>query len=100
MPEPLRIDPTTPTQGLSTLLGDWPGDIYRDIRYACRILRRRPAHASTVVATLFLGLVTNTVVFTITNVLLLRPWAVPDAHRVQLAFEQQTAGRPHGFPPV
>jgi predicted permease len=59
-----------------------PESIVRDLRYAIRSLKRRPAFTLTVVATLALGIGANTAVFTLVDALLLRPLPVPHPERL------------------
>lgn len=56
--------------------------VARDLRYAVRSLRSRPAFTLTVVATLALGIGANTAIFTLVDALVLR--ALPVAHPEQL----------------
>jgi len=49
----------------------------RDLRYAIRSLRNRPAFTLTVIATLALGIGANTAIFTLVDALVLRPLPVP-----------------------
>ncbi|HWG53539.1 MAG TPA: ABC transporter permease [Gemmatimonadaceae bacterium] len=56
--------------------------VVRDLRYAMRSLRSRPAFTLTVIATLALGLGANTAIFTLVDALLLRP--LPVSHPEQL----------------
>ena len=53
-------------------------DLVRDLKYGWRMLRKRPVFALMVVVTLALAIGANTVVFTFTNLLLLRPLPVRD----------------------
>ncbi|HWH50981.1 MAG TPA: ABC transporter permease [Gemmatimonadaceae bacterium] len=57
--------------------------VARDLRYAVRSLRSRPAFTLTVVGTLALGIGANTAIFTLVDALLLRP--LPVSHPEQLA---------------
>jgi putative ABC transport system permease protein len=57
--------------------------LVRDLRFAVRSLKSRPAFTLTVVATLALGIGANTAIFTLVDALLLRPLPVP--HPEQLA---------------
>ena len=52
----------------------------QDLRYAVRTLRRSKAFAATTVLTLGVGLGLNTVLFTLFNAYVLRPFAVRDPH--------------------
>jgi len=56
--------------------------VVRDVRYAIRSLRSRPAFALTVVATLALGIGANTAIFTLVDALILRPLPVPHAEQL------------------
>ena len=63
--------------------------IGRDLRYAMRSLRSRPAFTLTVIATLALGIGANTAIFTLVDALLLRP--LPVAHPEQLVIVSDPA---------
>jgi predicted permease len=54
-------------------------DLWRDLRYAVRTMRRSPLFVTVVVLTLGLGIGANTTVFTIINTFLLNPLPVADA---------------------
>ena len=58
----------------------WLESWKQDVRYALRGLRRAPAFALGVVATIGLGLGLNTTAFTVMNAYVLRPYAVRDPH--------------------
>lgn len=66
--------------------------IRQDLTYAVRTLRRKPAFALFVVATLALGIGANTAVFTIVNTLVLNPLSVRDPKSL-LAVETRSGGR-------
>ena len=59
--------------------------IARDVRYAIRSLRSRPAFTLTVVGTLALGIGANTAIFTLVDALLLRPLPVPHPEQLVIA---------------
>ena len=63
--------------------------IGRDLRYAIRSLKSRPAFTLTVVATLALGIGANTAIFTLVDALLLRPLRV--SHPEQLVIVSDPA---------
>jgi predicted permease len=63
--------------------------IARDLRYAIRSLKNRPAFTLTVIATLALGIGANTAIFTLVDALLLRP--LPVQHPEQLVIVSDPA---------
>jgi putative ABC transport system permease protein len=69
--------PTPITPGVAT--GHLLGDVWLDLRYAARALRRRPAFAGAVVLTLALGIGANTATYAALNSVLLNPLPYPDA---------------------
>ena len=54
-------------------------DLWRDLRYAFRTMRKSPLFVLFVVLTLALGIGANTTVFTVINTLILNPLPVPDS---------------------
>jgi predicted permease len=69
----------------------------QDIRYAARGLRRSPAFALVVIATIGLGLGFNTAAFTIFNAYALRPLAVSDPYSLYQVYWQSASGGRYGF---
>jgi predicted permease len=59
-------------------------EIVRNVRYACRMLAKRPGFTAVAVGTLALGIGANSAVFSALNAILLRPLPFPDADRLLL----------------
>jgi len=57
--------------------GNWLIDLWKDLRFAGRTMRKNPLFVLFVVLTLGLGIGANTTVFTVVNTLLLNPLPVP-----------------------
>lgn len=73
--------------------------VWQDVRYALRMIIRVPGYSVPIIATLIIAVGLNTVVFSVANTLLLRPWALPDPSQLILVFHRRTADRPSGVSP-
>jgi putative ABC transport system permease protein len=58
----------------------------QDLHYAARVIRQRPGYALVIVLTLALAIGANTVTFSFTNILLLRPLPVQDQNTLGWVF--------------
>jgi putative ABC transport system permease protein len=73
-----QAPPMTP--GVST--GRWASDLWRDLRYAVRLLRKQVGFSTATVAILALGIGASTAMFGVVDAVLLRPLPYPSAERV------------------
>ena len=75
-------------------IAPWLESVWQDVRYGARSLRHNPGFTATALLTLALGVGVNTVLFSLTHALLLRPWRAPAAHELVLAYHR--LDRPSG----
>jgi putative ABC transport system permease protein len=64
--------------------------VWRDVGYAIRTMRRSPGLTSTVVVTLALGIGANSAIFALVDATLIRPLPFPQANRLVMVWERNT----------
>ena len=73
----------------------WIENLFQDIRYGSRQLRKNPGFTAVAVLTLALGIGINAGLFAILNAAVFRPLPVPDAERLVSVFQNLTdTGKP------
>ena len=95
-PRPTR-PPLPPPRSASML-----SDLWLDIRYGIRLLRRTPAFTTAAIATLALGIGVTIAIFNVIDAVLLRPTPYPDIARLVMLWETDRASgtmrEPASFP--
>src|SRR5215813_10187963 len=74
--------------------------VVKDIRYALRMLMKRPAFSAVAVIILGLGIGANTAIFTLLNAVLLKPLPVPHPEQLVLFNDSASEGTSTGDPIV
>jgi hypothetical protein len=71
--------------------------LIHDVRYALRVLRRRPWAAAIIFATIAIGVGANIAIFSFVNAILLKPLSYPTADRIVALWERSPSGQPNSM---
>ena len=81
--------------------GQWAEQLARDVRYGLRSLRRSPGFSVFTLLTFGIAIGGLTIIFSLVNAVLVKPLAYPDADRLVMVLENDTANaEPAGGYPV
>ncbi|MBZ5719241.1 MAG: ABC transporter permease [Acidobacteriia bacterium] len=71
--------------------------VFQDLRYGWRLLRKNPGFAAVAALTLALGIGANTAMFSVINVVLLRPLPFKDPDHLMFVYQTMANGNPNVF---
>ena len=74
--------------------------LFQDIRYGLRMLRKSPGFTAVAVLTLALGIGANTAIFSLADLIIRRPVALPELDRLAVVDEQLPGSEDKGISPA
>jgi predicted permease len=95
---PLRQSHTPAPLTAAAPTGRVSRDLWHDLRYAARTLRRQPGFALAAILTLAVGIGSNAAIFTVVNAVLLRPLPFPRADHLVAVYTRYLPSTGYDFP--
>jgi putative ABC transport system permease protein len=77
--------------------GQWLEQLWQDVRYGLRMLRKSPGFAALAVITLALGIGANTAMFSVIDSVLLQAPPFRDPSKVMVVYQKQSNGKNNAF---
>src|SRR5690349_15154633 len=96
MTQPNIMQPNLMQPNLEMRTREWLGSVLQDVRFAFRMLLRRPLFSLVVIAVLGVGIGLNAAMFSIVDAVLLRPLPYRDARHLTIVWQSTPEHRATG----